>query len=83
MDSSKDELTLLAASGQKVEHHIPGWKERRQLRWLEAMVRFTDVGKMRQCIGLLPATQAVDKRPVSFTLRGLLLSWPEAQSSVR
>lgn len=33
-----DELALLAAAGQKVEHHTPSWQERYHLLYLELMV---------------------------------------------
>lgn len=39
MDSARDELAILAASGQKVEHEVPDWRERLNLQRLEAMVR--------------------------------------------
>lgn len=38
MDSSKDELAILAASGQKVEHNVPVWQERLRLHRLELTV---------------------------------------------
>lgn len=38
MDSSKDELAVLAASGQVVEHDVPGWQERLRLHRLELSV---------------------------------------------
>lgn len=39
VDSARDELAILAASGQKVEHEVPDWRERLKLQRLEAMVR--------------------------------------------
>ena len=38
VDSSKDELAILAASGQVVEHDVPGWQERLHLHRLELTV---------------------------------------------
>lgn len=39
VDSSKDELSILAASvGEEVEHDVPGWRERLRLHRLELTV---------------------------------------------
>lgn len=42
VDSSKDELSILAASvGEEVEHDVPGWRERLRLHRLELTVSTT------------------------------------------
>ena len=39
VDSSKDELSILAASvGEEIEHDVPGWRERLRLHRLELAV---------------------------------------------
>eukprot|EP00903_Cladosiphon_okamuranus_P020118 g18474.t1 len=71
VDSSKDELSILAASaGEEIEHDVPGWKERLRLHRLE-LTAF--VGKSLQiATGLrLPGSEVLDTADTSHSAFGL------------
>ncbi|CAM9409723.1 unnamed protein product [Laminaria digitata] len=70
VDSSKDELAVLAASGQVVEHHVPGWQERIRLHRLELT---TYVGKVVNALtGIsLPGSELLKEVDASHSAFGL------------
>lgn len=51
VNSAEDEMAMLAASGRKVEHHIPDWKERMQLQRLEITVKYREEEKTTNPLG--------------------------------
>lgn len=66
VDSSKDELAVLAASGQVVEHDVPGWQERLRLHRLELTVSWASA----RAVGYPPEIGCSCSHAFLRTLRG-------------
>ncbi|CAB1113817.1 unnamed protein product [Ectocarpus sp. CCAP 1310/34] len=70
VDSSKDELAILAASaGEEIDHDVPGWRERLRLHRLELTV---SQRSLYAATGLrLPGSELLDAADASHSAFGL------------